>query len=131
MERNAHHLGEWIEIGQNNTKKKPVSVHLPGRDLLQHREVFRQRVHGAGEYGRRGGNADQRVAVSCGRAGADTELLAGGAAGKPVERAVLAGHVGESAHHQAVGRGLGAVGVRADGVCEAGGERHRQGLQTV
>ncbi len=27
--------------------------------------------------------------------------------------------------------GLGAVGVRADGVCEAGGERHRQGLQTV
>ena len=45
--------------------------------------------------------------------------------------AVLAGHVGESAHHQAVGRGFGAVGVRADGVCEAGGERHRQGLQTV
>lgn len=49
----------------------------------------------------------------------------------PSNRAVLAGHVGESAHHQAVGRGLGAVGVRADGVCEAGGERHRQGLQTV
>ena len=31
-----------------------VSVHLPGWDLLQHREVLGQRVHGAGEHRQRG-----------------------------------------------------------------------------
>lgn len=31
-----------------------VSVHLPGRDLFQHREVLGQRVHGAGEHRQRG-----------------------------------------------------------------------------
>ena len=51
-----------------------VSVHLPGWDLLQHREVFRQRVHGAGECGRRIEHERGNFSLPRRRDGADGEL---------------------------------------------------------
>ena len=108
-----------------------ISVHLPGRDLLQHREVLGQRVHGAGECGRRVEHERGNFSLSCRRDGADGQLHASQPAGKPDEWPVLAGYVRQAPHAQAVGGGDEPVGIRADGVSEAFRERHREGLSAV
>ena len=68
----------WVRVDLGGGKAAHlhgrVSVHFPGWDLLQHREVFRQWVHGAGECGRRIEHERGNFSLPRRRDGADGEL---------------------------------------------------------